>query len=83
MIGVTEPRRVAAIAMSQWVAKELNLSTRSVNCFFISVCVCCAHVRVCVCVRAVCKHVRVQHMYGVIFVSKIFYIRNCVLASEN
>ena len=28
MIGITEPRRVAAVAMSQRVAKELNLSTK-------------------------------------------------------
>ncbi|XP_065890829.1 probable ATP-dependent RNA helicase DHX37 isoform X2 [Dysidea avara] len=31
MIGITEPRRVAAIAMSQRVAKELNLSTTEVS----------------------------------------------------
>ena len=28
IIGVTEPRRVAAVAMSQRVAKEMNLSPR-------------------------------------------------------
>lgn len=28
VIGVTEPRRVAAVAMSQRVAKEMNLSQR-------------------------------------------------------
>lgn len=28
IIGVTEPRRVAAMAMSQRVAKEMNLSQR-------------------------------------------------------
>ena len=28
IIGVTEPRRVAAVAMSQRVAKEMNLSQR-------------------------------------------------------
>lgn len=31
MIGVTEPRRVAAISMSHRVAKELNLSTDVVS----------------------------------------------------
>ena len=49
MIGVTEPRRVAAIAMSQRVAKELNLSTRLDICSFISACV---YVCVYVCVYA-------------------------------
>lgn len=28
IIGITEPRRVAAVAMSQRVAKEMNLSQR-------------------------------------------------------
>ena len=50
MIGVTEPRRVAAIAMSQRVAKELNLSTRY---FSVCLCLCCI---VCVCMCAyVCQ----------------------------
>ncbi|XP_072034599.1 probable ATP-dependent RNA helicase DHX37 [Amphiura filiformis] len=31
LIGITEPRRVAAINMSQRVAKEMNLSTREVS----------------------------------------------------
>lgn len=31
IIGVTEPRRVAAVAMSQRVAKEMNLSQRVVS----------------------------------------------------
>ncbi|XP_066545535.1 putative ATP-dependent RNA helicase DHX37 [Amia ocellicauda] len=31
IIGVTEPRRVAAVSMSQRVAKEMNLSTRLVS----------------------------------------------------
>ncbi|XP_045432080.1 probable ATP-dependent RNA helicase DHX37 isoform X2 [Pipistrellus kuhlii] len=31
VIGVTEPRRVAAVAMSQRVAKEMNLSSRVVS----------------------------------------------------
>lgn len=31
IIGVTEPRRVAAVSMSQRVAKEMNLSTRVVS----------------------------------------------------
>ncbi|XP_049625154.1 probable ATP-dependent RNA helicase DHX37 [Suncus etruscus] len=31
IIGVTEPRRVAAVAMSQRVAKEMNLSSRVVS----------------------------------------------------
>lgn len=30
-IGVTEPRRVAAISMSQRVAQEMNLSSREVS----------------------------------------------------
>ena len=56
MIGVTEPRRVAAIAMSQRVAKELNLSTR-----YFSVCLCvsvlhsvCMHVCICVSSFRIC-----------------------------
>ena len=28
IIGITEPRRVAAVSMSHRVAKEMNLSTR-------------------------------------------------------
>lgn len=28
IIGITEPRRVAAVAMSQRVAKEMNVSQR-------------------------------------------------------
>lgn len=31
MIGITEPRRVAAISMSQRVAKEMNLSSDEVS----------------------------------------------------
>ncbi|XP_061673457.1 probable ATP-dependent RNA helicase DHX37 [Syngnathoides biaculeatus] len=31
IIGITEPRRVAAVSMSQRVAKEMNLSTRVVS----------------------------------------------------
>jgi ATP-dependent RNA helicase DHX37/DHR1 len=31
MIGVTEPRRVAAISMSQRVGEELNLDTSEVS----------------------------------------------------
>nr|XP_015221336.1 PREDICTED: probable ATP-dependent RNA helicase DHX37 [Lepisosteus oculatus] len=31
IVGVTEPRRVAAVSMSQRVAKEMNLSTRVVS----------------------------------------------------
>lgn len=31
IIGVTEPRRVAAIAMSQRVAEEMNLSSKEVS----------------------------------------------------
>jgi ATP-dependent RNA helicase DHX37/DHR1 len=31
MIAITEPRRVAAIAMSKRVAHELNLSTKEVS----------------------------------------------------
>ena len=31
MIGITEPRRVAAISMSQRVGKELNLSKKEVS----------------------------------------------------
>jgi ATP-dependent RNA helicase DHX37/DHR1 len=31
MIGITEPRRVAAISMASRVAHELNLTNESVN----------------------------------------------------
>ena len=31
MIGVTEPRRVAAISMSKRVAEEMNLSSKEVS----------------------------------------------------
>lgn len=31
MIGITEPRRVAAISMSKRVAQELNLSEREIS----------------------------------------------------
>lgn len=31
MIGITEPRRIAAISMSQRVAQELNLTTKEVS----------------------------------------------------
>ena len=31
MIGVTEPRRVAAVAMSKRVAQEMNLSTDEIS----------------------------------------------------
>ena len=72
MIGVTEPRRVAAIAMSQRVAKELNLSTRLDICSFISVCTC---VCVCVCV-CVCMH---AHTHICMFVHLcIWCVRVCV-----
>ncbi|KAL8569007.1 hypothetical protein ACOMHN_048255 [Nucella lapillus] len=40
IIGVTEPRRVAAVSMSQRVAEELNLSSREVSCIRCVVCVC-------------------------------------------
>lgn len=31
MIGITEPRRVAAMAMSKRVAEEMNLTTKEVS----------------------------------------------------
>lgn len=55
MIGVTQPRRVAAVAMAERVAKELNVGcgkgghvAYQIRCVGVCVCVC-LHVRVLFC----------------------------------